>query len=341
MNDHKYKITRLKLTALYFLIIIFLLAAFSIIIIADRDRQFYRFDKIQDKAPMGINMPPPKIPEEKLKEIESTINEIKFNTTINILLIDIFCALLAALLSYYLSGQTLKPILETVEKQKHFIADASHELKTPLTVLKTEAEVMARSKNATQEEYKDFANSVVYEVDRLTNLTNNLLTIAKSDGNAQALKSENLNLVETSREVMESMKNIAKEKKINLEFKSPIEKLEVFINKSRLEELVSIFIDNAIKYNKENGSIIVEIENQEKPALKIKDTGIGIAKENQEKIFDRFTRVSEDRNQKGFGLGLSIAKQICEENGIEIKVESEIEKGTTVNLIFPISPFLH
>lgn len=196
----------------------------------------------------------------------------------------------------------------------------------------TEAEILYRDKNTTKEEYKKFASNVIDDVKNLDNLVVSLLNTAKYDETSFPLNIEKLNLVLVTNEIALKFKETSLKRNIQIKVHSNESEIIVNTDKVLLQRLISIFIDNAIKYNKDNGTI--DIKMTEDKLIEIKDSGVGIAKDNLPKIFDRFYRVSEDRNEKSHGLGLSIAKEIADLLKIKIKVKSIINKGTTFQLKF-------
>lgn len=221
-------------------------------------------------------------------------------------------------------------------KQKTFIADASHELRTPLTAVKSYAEAVIEDENMPEDTRKQFLSVIKNESERMTLITEKLLTLAKLDNNAVSEK-ENADVAEIVKSVILSVRSRADLK--NIDFDVAVEKFEVFINKNELFEMIENLITNAIKYTRENDIISVKSEkNGENYIVKVIDHGEGISKENTEKIFDRFYRVDKARSRKNFsfGLGLPIVKELTEKNNIEIKVESELGKGSTFMLLFKI-----
>jgi len=325
---------KLKITALYFVIIFVIVGFFSLIVINDQFRQLERFNNIR-RNPVTQQTYPNILPE-NIEEITKTINDIKTSLILDVIILDLIILFISAVLSFYLSGKTLRPIIQSLDRQKRFVADASHEIKTPLTTMNTEAQVLARSKKVSQEEYKDFLQSVIEEVGHLTNLTNDMLVLAKSD-NTPTLDMKKVNVKNEIDSCVNKFTPIAKDKNIliNIDFK--IENPEITTDKEKFHRLICILVDNAIKYNKNDGniSIIIAQESNEKISISVADTGVGIAKDKMSKIFDRFYRVSEDRNVKGFGLGLSIAKELAHQLRVEIHVVSKQNEGTTFKMIFP------
>jgi signal transduction histidine kinase len=338
--DNSYQKERVKLTVLYFGIILFIVVIFSSLVLHSQNEQFKRFDKFNEsvrRAPPPLQSDPlDRLARENIERVETIVKAIKRENLKSILILDIPLLAFASMLSYYLSGRTLEPILYTLEKQKRFVSDASHELKTPLTSIKTEAEVLNRSQKSTLEEYKEFTTNVIEDVNRLDDLVKMLLDIDRTGHRALKIEKTRVDLVKVVNESITEFKSIADKRNISLSLNSEKSKLLFNTDKKILQRLISIFIDNAIKYNKDEGSVEITIlgSKKESPVIQIKDTGIGISKKDLPRIFDRFYRASEDRNEKGFGLGLSIAEQLAKELGIEIDVKSKVGEGTVFVLGF-------
>ena len=206
-----------------------------------------------------------------------------------------------------------KPIEEITDKQKRFIADAAHELKTPLTALKTNIEVNLRNKNMDIKNARFVLEDTVKDVDYLNLLTNSLIKQSRYQ-NKSDIEKEDFEIKKTIDEIITRLTPKMKEKNIKVSITG--EKLEINANKESITELFTILIDNAIKFNKDSGKIEVAVKKiNDRVVIVFKDTGEGINNEDLSKIFDRFykTDVSRSKNQVGgFGLGLSIAKEIVE-----------------------------
>jgi two-component system, OmpR family, sensor histidine kinase CiaH len=335
--NNSYRKERLKLTALYFCIILLIVGVFSVIVIRTQNNQFRRFDDSNNMPlPRGGAQQNERVrpSQEEAARVAAIVEEIKRENLETILFFDALLLVLASCLSYYLSGKTLEPILATLDRQKRFISDASHELKTPLANIMVEAEVLYRDENTSNDEYRGFAYNVMEDVKHLNKLVISLLDTAKLDNHAVQVRKEEVVVSEVLETVAKKFKETAKKKNISISvrIKDPI---VLSTDKDLLERVIAIFLDNAIKYNRKNGSVELSVENiKGVMTITIKDNGIGISADEIPKIFNRFHRASEDRNEKGFGLGLSIAKQLCDVLGIKIDVKSEVNKGTSFNLVF-------
>lgn len=222
------------------------------------------------------------------------------------------------------------------KRMAEFTADASHELKTPICAMRGEAEVLL-SKGRKAEEYQEGLAHFIEEFDHLNQMINNLILLSKFDATQGELKMAPLRLDLLVKDLCNLFQVLAEQKKIELSV-GEIEEVTIVGDKIRLQQLFTNLIDNAIKYTLE-GSIRVSIEkNEEFILVKICDTGIGIPKEEQEKIFKRFYRVDKSRSKEmgGVGLGLSIAEWIVHAHQGRVEVESQLNKGSTFTVYLPI-----
>ena len=219
-------------------------------------------------------------------------------------------------------------------KQKQFISDVSHELKTPISVISGYAGLLDRWGKNDEETCNKSIQAIKNETKNMNDIVSKLLYITKADMGKVTLKKTKINVQELINEIIEETKIIETDRKV---YSSSNEIYYIEADISNIKELIRIFIDNAIKYTDTNGEIdIFSKKESEKIYINIKDNGIGIEKEEQENIFDRFYRVDKSRNKEtgGVGLGLAIAKTIANINNAEIKLESELGKGATFVLIF-------
>ncbi len=238
--------------------------------------------------------------------------------------------ILAGGAGYVLAGKTLRPIEETLDEQKRFIADASHELKTPLTVLKTSIEVALRKKKMSAKEAREIVESNLEEVEDLQKLTENLLTLARYQEGKNGFVFEKVNLSKIAKRAVGKVSVLAKKKEIKIEEK--LEDIFLVADKERIEELLVILLDNGIKYSKKGGVVKISLkEKKGKVILKVRDGGEGISKEDLPQVFDRFYRADQSRSKQkrgGFGLGLSVAKKIVELHKGNIWVRSKRGEGS-------------
>ncbi len=252
-----------------------------------------------------------------------------------LLMINGLVLILGVTSSYFLAGITLAPIKKSLEKQKQFIGDAAHELKTPLTALKTSLEVGLMDKQT--KSAKKLLESSLNDVNSLTALTENLLSLARLESADFKLNFEQVKLEQVIDRVVNHLKPLAKKKKISLKT-SGLAGLSLVANENALVEAVMILVDNAIKYSSEKTEIkIIAKKEKNKLILKIIDQGIGIDQKHLDKIFDRFYRVDDSRTKNfraGYGLGLALAKKIVTQHSGKIEVESKLNQGSTFTIIF-------
>ena len=237
----------------------------------------------------------------------------------------------------FLSNWALLPVEKTWNQQKQFIADASHELKTPLTVLLANMDILENNKSDTIQSQIKWIQASKQEAKQMKNLIEEMLFLAKSDANRVDNSKTAINVSDTLFSLILSMEVIAFEKNVIINYASTIdENLYTVANEKQLMSLLSILLENASKYAYEETSITVKLKReQSKIKFEINNYGPVIPKNDIAHIFERFYRVDKSRNKEhgGYGLGLSIAKKITDENNMKISVESSVEKGTTFKVV--------
>ncbi|MER2061089.1 MAG: HAMP domain-containing sensor histidine kinase, partial [Niallia sp.] len=245
-------------------------------------------------------------------------------------------SILAVIAGYFLAGRALIPIQRSWEAQQQFVSDASHELRTPLAVIQSRADVLFQKPEATIRERALDISVISKETRRLSKLVTNLLTLARSDSNQVEIAKTQFALEEVIHDVVNQYVDIAdfQGKKIYATVKN---KLSFIGDKERIHQLLVILVDNSMKFTLEGGEIqLLAMEKANTVIIQVKDSGIGIPKEEISKVFNRFYQVEQSRtNREGAGLGLSIAKWIVEKHNGAIKVDSTLEKGTTFEMSFP------
>ncbi len=233
----------------------------------------------------------------------------------------------------------LNAMLERLERAftavKHFSADAAHELRTPLTILKGELEVALRSP-PTPEEYRSVLVSCLEEVDRLSTLVTDLLFLARSDSGNMSIVRTPVNLAAVLRDVCAALDALAETTPISFRHDAPPE-LWTRGSEAMLFRLIFNLGENAIKYTPEGGRVTLTLKPQGTEAyLAVRDTGAGIAAEEQPHIFDRFYRADPARSRGGTGLGLALARSIVLAHGGQISVESRVGNGSCFTVRLPL-----
>jgi signal transduction histidine kinase len=225
-------------------------------------------------------------------------------------------------------------------QQSDFIAEMVHELRTPLTAILAYADMLL-SAPVNEEQRTQFLQTIRNEAERLTNLTNEFLDLARlSSGRATLVRAE-INLSEVVHTAVNVVRPQAVERGIRISVRAPEDIPLVRGDEKRLHQVTLNLMSNAVKYNKPNGSVTVTVgvdgENKDYVRVTVSDTGRGISEENLEHLFEKFFRVADAEGYaQGTGLGLSIAKQIVQVHGGQIAVESELGVGTTFSFTIPV-----
>ena len=240
--------------------------------------------------------------------------------------------IIATIVGHILSGKAMIPLRQAYEKQRQFAADASHELRTPLAVVMASAELLQNDPSIKSPFLRQVIDDVRDEVKKMTKLVSDLLVVARSDNKALKLKPQKFNLSALIEQTARLMQPLAEQKKIDLQAEN-LPKVEIQADEQKIRQLVLILVDNAVKYTPDGGRVSVRYESTEKGRVRfsVSDTGIGIAKEDQAKVFDRFYRVDKARSREmgGNGLGLAIAQEIVHLHKGRIWIQSELGQGTT------------
>ncbi len=245
--------------------------------------------------------------------------------------------LIGLMVSFYLAKVALKPLYRAYHKQAVFIQDASHEMRTPLAVIKGKLELMIRKPNDSIEIHYDEFASIMSELSGLEKLNKDLLLLSKEDMKC-ILEIEPIQVGSFFKEIAEFYGELSKlhDLKLTCEILQP--ELEVEWDLSRIKRCMSILLENAIKYSKEQGQIWIRVLNEERYIkVSVEDTGRGMTKEEMTHIFDRFYRSKEVRalGMEGSGIGLSLLQSLAYTMGIKIKVDSEYGKGSCFSLWIP------
>lgn len=236
-------------------------------------------------------------------------------------------------ISYAFTGQAIKPIRETWIRQREFVADASHELRTPLTVIQTNLDVVLSDDEGTVDENEMWLSNAYSETRVMAKLIDELLILAKADANEEKLDISEFSFSEVVENVSQNMEIIAKKKGIDFQLNLE-EDVMIRADYDKVRRLVVILVDNAVKYT-EKGKVTVSLftDKNKKKYFTVEDTGIGIAKKDMERIFDRFYRADKARHREGgTGLGLSIAKWIADVHRYSLTVESTVNVGSKFTL---------
>jgi len=260
-----------------------------------------------------------------LKNQQAMLNQL----VNGILVIAAICLLFLGVMSWLLAGRSIKPTQLAWERQQTFVANASHELRAPLTLIHAGVEVAQR--NTKSLEQSQLLADVLGDANYMTKLIESLLLLSRLDAHKLPLELQNINLPELFEEIVRQNERVLQEKQISIEQETQVS--TVFADPVRLKQILLIFIDNAVRNNHPQGWIKIKAETkQNKVWIEVSDNGSGIPAEHLNKIFDRFYKVSDRStpDYRGSGLGLSIAKSLIEAQGGEILITSEEGTGTQV-----------
>ena len=258
----------------------------------------------------------------------SSTNELLYNTLMITLLIFVLLEVLFVLISKNIANRIARPVEKSFNQQKQFIADASHELKTPLAVIMASADAL--ESNPTE---KKWLENIKSESDRMNKLIADLLELAKSDFVNDKSQFSVGNLSKTVEKSILTFEGVMFENGVLLSDEIE-ENIELNMSEAKIQQLISILLDNAVKHSETGGTVEVKLKKDKDIVLTVTNQGEGIPEGEEEKIFERFYRADEsrNRNENRYGLGLAIAKNICKSHNAKISAKSGDGKTTfTVN----------
>lgn len=318
---------RLRLAATYLVIIMVMSVGFSII--------FYNVSAQQLERQRGPaytlvtgNGPTPDLD----TFLEQRAGEGKLQLATELVIINIFVLIVGSLLSYLLAEQTLQPIEDNMEAQAQFVGDASHELRTPLTAIRTSNEVALRNSRLTLKQARKVIESNVDDAKRLQELSEALLGLLADDD--KTLFQHRVSVQSVVADAMNLVMPQAIEKDISVDDQTA--NLFVRGNEQGLVRLLTILLDNAVKYSDKGSQVAIKTEQHGRHiALRVIDHGIGMDGETQKQIFTRFYRADKARSRSdtdGYGLGLAIANKIVAAHDGKITAASQPGKGSTFTI---------
>ena len=318
------RVRRLALS--YLAVIMTLSLAFSVIIYAITSAQLNR------PLPPGehAQQPPELIERQFSRRLEQRNRETRGLVIMSLVVLNGAMLLVGYWLSLLLARRTLAPIERAMRAQVQFVSDASHELRTPLTALMTTNEVALRKKTLDEKKARVVFQRNIDEVEKLRELTDNLLQLTQVDN--QQIEKQAVDMAKLVRDTVDRYQPVADKKQVVLDVQVPSVNHVVAV--VAVTQILGTLIDNAIKYSPSGSTVVIRLDGQ---TLSVVDQGIGIAKQNQAKIFNRFYRSDEARTRghnSGYGLGLAIARAVADKNGYQLSVKSKLGQGSTFSLHF-------
>ena len=318
---------RVRRIALSYLAVIMTLSlAFSVIIYAITSVQLNR------PLPPGehAQQPPELVERQFSRRLEQRNRETRGLVIMSLVVLNGAMLLVGYWLSLLLARRTLAPIERAMRAQVQFVSDASHELRTPLTALMTTNEVALRKKTLDEKKARVVFQRNIDEVEKLRELTDNLLQLTQVDN--QQIEKQAVDMAKLVRDTVDCYQPVADKKQVVLDVQVPSVNHVVAV--VAVTQILGTLIDNAIKYSPSGSTVVIRLDGQ---TLSVVDQGIGIAKQNQAKIFNRFYRSDEARTRghnSGYGLGLAIARAVADKNGYQLSVKSKLGQGSTFSLHF-------
>lgn len=319
----------IRLSLVYWSIIVVLTIGFSSIIYSsasnELDREL-RHPTITESAGFAKPINFEAFRDSRLQESQGRLRN-------DLILLNIVTIIFAGGISYYAARRTIQPIENALNAQSRFAGDASHELRTPLAAMRAEIEVVLRDPNVKKTELREILKSNLEETNRLQSLTEGLLLLARQSNGALTMTS--LDIANIVTRAVERLAKAADQKQIKLTIK--VKSATIKGNENALTELLSVLLDNAIKFSPANGQIKIsgQLENSTYK-ISLADRGPGIAAEQQAHIFERFYQANQSRSDQGFGLGLSIAAAIVKQHHGQIAVHSRPGQGATFTVQLPL-----
>lgn len=326
----------LKLAGLYLAILTTISIFFSInlyvVSLQEFDRGLRGPNQIL-QGPRG-SIIPGQIRQELQAEREDIYQQTKDRLLLQLLLTNGVIAILGGCLSYYLALKTLRPIENAHKQLERFTADASHELRTPLAAMRSEIEVALMSNKLPAPKAKKLLQSNLEEIEKLTNLTNGLLQLAQM--NSDGKKNEQSQIHQLVESAKQPLAPIAQDKKIAI--KNTVKKdVIATINPDQIRQILTILLDNAIKYSPNDSAVTIGANITSKHlSILVSDQGVGVKASQLPFIFDRFYRADSSRSSNGYGIGLSLAQKLAQQQSGKITATSQVDKGSTFTLTVPL-----
>lgn len=235
--------------------------------------------------------------------------------------------------------QDITEVRKLENMRKDFVANVSHELKTPLTSIKGFVETLQSSSSLDLDTRERFLNIIEIETDRLTYLIQDLLILSEIENENKIMEEEKIDVVENMKQITNVLEELARKKNIKMKIVIEDDIPSTYGSSGWFKQMLINLIDNAIKYTPEYGHVLVLINyDSEDMYINVSDTGIGIDKEHLERLFERFYRIDKSRTRKigGTGLGLAIVKHIVKSFNGEINIESKVDEGSKFSITLPL-----
>ena len=271
-----------------------------------------------------------------LKDLDNRLTSLKLAFLIGLPVITA----LVAVSSWFLAGIAMRPIYRSYQQMQRFTTDAAHELRTPLAAILATVDSVSRLPSLTEVEARDTLKTIERQLNRFFELVKDLFLLARLEQHTLATQRQSVCLNDLIHDLVEEFSALADANGLTLTAEIQVSKeLQILADEDQVYRLISNLVVNSIQYTPTNGSVTLILNRDDNYAIiQVRDTGMGIAPEEQAHIFDRFYRVNSDRSRQtgGSGLGLAIAKAIAEAHGGNLQVQSEVGRGSTFIVRLPL-----
>lgn len=271
-----------------------------------------------------------------LKDLDSRLASLKLAFLIGLPMITA----LVAVSSWFLAGIAMRPIYRSYQQMQRFTTDAAHELRTPLAAILATVDSVSRLPSFTEAEARDTLKTIERQLNRFFELVKDLFLLARLEQHTLATQRQSVCLNDLIHDLVEEFSALADANGLTLTAEIQVTReLHILVDEDQVYRLISNLVMNSIQYTPTKGSITLSLNRDDNYAIiQVRDTGMGIASEEQAHIFDRFYRVNSDRSRQtgGSGLGLAIAKAIAEAHGGNLQVQSEVSRGSTFTVRLPL-----
>lgn len=271
-----------------------------------------------------------------LKDLDSRLASLKLAFLIGLPVITA----LVAVSSWFLAGIAMRPIYRSYQQMQRFTTDAAHELRTPLAAILATVDSVSRLPSFTEVEARDTLKTIERQLNRFFELVKDLFLLARLEQHTLATQRQSVCLNDLIHDLVEEFSALADANGLTLTAEIQVSKeLQILADEDQVYRLISNLVVNSIQYTPTKGSVALILNRDDNYAIiQVRDTGMGIAPEEQAQIFDRFYRVNSDRSRQtgGSGLGLAIAKAIVEAHGGNLQVQSEVGRGSTFTVRLPL-----
>lgn len=333
-----FKTARVTLTLWYVLLLMSISVIFSIAFYNSSTREIQRLitrielDQLLEESGVPLRLPIGRV--RNAPTIEE-LKEIKHRSLYTLIGVNSFILIISSAAAYALAGKTLRPIQQMMEEQKEFVSNASHEFRTPLATLHAQLEGALLESKISDTEARELIQSNLEEVQRLSQLTKNLLALSRFDAQVEEHSPQQVTVQSLLTSAVRSMTLRSQQKKIHLRLQPTVH--HVVVDPEAITEAVAIVLENAIKYSPSKSTITLTATAEGKwVVIAIADQGVGIEEQDLPHLFERFYRADKSRSKvEGFGLGLPIAQRLIHSNQGTIQIHSQVHQGTTVTIKLP------